>query len=96
LIRASSSGRWLLSLCVGALAALAVLIVGWLGIALLAVLLVPGLGIPSKAAVLAGFLLASGLGLLFGSLLPLGVALLVLALVVAALSLGSAPSRPPA
>jgi hypothetical protein len=91
-VRASSSVRWLISLSVGAVAAGAVLLVGWIGIAVLLVALVPGLGIPSKAAVFAGFLLTSGTVLLLGSLLPLGLALLVIGVVVTALSLGSEPS----
>ena len=69
---ASSSSRWLISLGLGAVAAAAVLAVGWIGIAVLIVAFVPSLGVPSKAAVLAGFLLTSGIVLLFGSLLPLG------------------------
>ncbi len=91
-MRASSSVRWLISLGLGAVAALAVLAVGWIGIAVLVVVFVPSLGVPSKAGVFAGFLLTSGVVLLFGSLLPLGLALLVLGLVVTILSLGSGPS----
>ncbi len=91
-MRASPSFRWLISLALGAVAAAAVLAVGWIGIAVLIVVFVPSLGVPSKAAVFAGFLLTSGFVLLFGSLLPLGLALLVLGLVVTILSLGSGPS----
>jgi hypothetical protein len=93
---ASSSFRWLISLALGAVAAAAVLAVGWIGIAVLLVVFVPSLGVPSKAAVLAGFLITSGVVLLFSSLLPLGVALVVLGLIVTILSLGTGPSRGPA
>jgi hypothetical protein len=92
-MRTSSSVGWLVSLGIGAIAAAAVLAVGWIGIAVLIVVFVPSLGVPSKAAVLDGFLLASGIALLFGSLLPLGLALLLLSVVVAVLSLGSGPSE---
>jgi len=95
-MHASSSVRWLVSLGIGAIAAAAVLAVGWVGIAVLIVVFVPSLGVPSKAAVFAGFLLMSGVVLLFGSLLPLGLALLVLGLVVTVLTLGSGPSGQPA
>ena len=89
---ASSSSRWLISLALGAVAASAVLAIGWIGIVVLIVAFVPSLGVPSKAAVLAGFLLMSGVALLFSSLLPLGLALLALGLVVTILSLGSGHS----
>jgi hypothetical protein len=92
----SSSFRWLISLALGAVAAVAVLAIGWIGIAVLIVVFVPSLGVPSKAAVLAGFLLTSGVVLLFGSLLPLGVALVALGLIVTILSLGTGPSSGPA
>jgi hypothetical protein len=95
-MRTSSSFRWLISLALGAVAAGAVLVVGWIGMAVLIVVFVPSLGVPSRAAVVAGFLLTSGVVLLFGSLLPLGLALLVLGLIVSILSLGSGPSSTPA
>jgi len=95
-VRASPPFRWLVSLAVGAVAAAAVLAVGWIGIAVLVVVFVPSLGVPSRAGVLAGFLLTSGIALLFGSLLPLGLALIVLGLVVTILSLGRSPSDRPA
>jgi hypothetical protein len=93
---ASSSYRWLISLGIGAAAAGAVLLIGGIGIVVLLVAFVPALGAPSKAAVLAGFLLTSGVALLFGSLLPLGLALIVLGLAVTALSLGTSRSDLPA